>query len=165
MVSGILNGMKKPWLIIVIIGAIIGLATAYILLMHRPVSTPAGQDTAAAQQPAPDAAPQTQTQPAGTYTAYNPEAIAKTQGRQIIFFHAPWCPQCRALEQSIQSGSIPAGVTIYKTDYDTSTDLRQKYGVTIQTTLVEIDSSGRLIQKYVAYDTPSLDAVIKAMKL
>ncbi len=105
--------------------------------------------------------PSTETASAGTYIDYSPEAIASTQGTKILFFHAAWCPQCRALEASIKSGEIPTGVTIIKADYDTNQALRQKYGVTIQTTLVKVDDAGQLVEKYVAYDSPTLAAVKK----
>lgn len=100
-------------------------------------------------------------QTSGDYIDYSSSVIANTAGTKILFFHAPWCPQCRALEASIKSGEIPSGVTIIKVDYDTNQTLRQKYGVTIQTTLVKIDDNGGLIKKYVAYDEPTL-AVLKS---
>jgi thiol-disulfide isomerase/thioredoxin len=96
---------------------------------------------------------------AGTYTAYSAEAVANTDGTKVLFFHAPWCPQCRALEASINDSDIPSGVTIFKVDYDTNQELRQKYGVTIQTTLVTVDDQGNLVKKYVAYDEPNFAAV------
>jgi hypothetical protein len=42
---------------------------------------------------------------------------------------------------------IPAGVTILEVNYDTATDLKQKYGVTTQHTLVQIDANGTLVSK------------------
>lgn len=95
----------------------------------------------------------------GAYVDYSETVIANTPGTKILFFHAPWCPQCRALEASIKSRTIPTGVTIIKVDYDTNQALRQKYGVTIQTTLVKVDDSGNLIKKYVAYDEPTLETI------
>lgn len=75
------------------------------------------------------------------------------------FFHAPWCPQCRALEASIEATAIPAMVTIIKVDYDTNQSLRQQYGVTLQTTLVRVDDQGKLIKKLVAYDEPNFSSI------
>lgn len=101
---------------------------------------------------------------AGEYVNYSEARFAAaSNARRVIFFHAPWCPQCRALEKSIKTGTIPAGWVILKTDYDTSGTLKQKYGVTLQTTMVEVDSSGNLKQKVVAYDEPSLQAIVKAL--
>jgi hypothetical protein len=44
--------------------------------------------------------------------------------------------------------SIPAGITILKTDYDSETELKKKYGVTTQHTLVQVDKDGNLIKKW-----------------
>lgn len=95
----------------------------------------------------------------GTYVEYKEGAIENAAGTKILFFHAPWCPQCRAIESDIMQKGVPDGVTIIKVDYDTNQALRQKYGVTIQTTLVKVDDNGNLIEKYVAYDDPTLDSI------
>lgn len=95
----------------------------------------------------------------GKYEEYSEERIAAEENIKILFFHAPWCPQCRALEESIKNGTIPASVTIYKVDFDSSMKLRQKYGVTLQTTLVRIDDNGNELKKIVAYSDPTLDAI------
>ena len=87
-------------------------------------------------------------------------AIASAEGRVLLFFHAPWCPQCRSIEADIVAQGVPDGVTIIKVDYDSHQDLRQQYGVTLQTTFVEVDSAGEALQSYVAYDDPHLEAVI-----
>lgn len=106
-----------------------------------------------------DSSPATSSQP-GTYVDYSDSVIAATNGTKILFFHASWCPQCRELDADIKAKTVPNGVTIIKTDYDTNQALRQKYGVTIQTTLVRIDDNGNLVEKYVAYESPTLAAVV-----
>lgn len=95
----------------------------------------------------------------GIYKDYSEEAVASTSGAKLLFFHAPWCPQCRAVDASIKSDGVPSGVTIFKVDYDTNQSLRQKYGVTIQTTFVKIDNRGNKISSYVAYEEPTIGAV------
>lgn len=102
----------------------------------------------------------TETKP-GAYVDYSDSVIASTRGKKVLFFHAPWCPQCRALDTDIRAGMIPANATIIKTDYDSNQKLRAKYGVTLQTTFVLVDDQGNLVKKYVAYETPNLDAVVK----
>ena len=110
------------------------------------------------QQTAP--APQVKQQTApGKYADYSASSFASTGGTRIIFFHASWCPQCRQLDASIKAGKVPDNVTIFKTDYDSNQTLRQKYGVTIQTTVVLVDANGNLVKKYVAYENPTLKSV------
>lgn len=98
---------------------------------------------------------------AGQYIDYSDTVIGVTPGTKLLFFHAPWCPQCRELEASIQKGPIPANISIIKVDYDSNQALREKYGVTLQTTIVRVDDSGTLIDKQVAYDEPTLEAIIR----
>lgn len=88
---------------------------------------------------------------AGSYEPYAAEKIAMAAtGDVVLFFHASWCPTCRALSSDIEANTaaIPAGVTILKTDYDAETDLKKKYGVTTQHTLVQVDEEGALIKKW-----------------
>lgn len=97
----------------------------------------------------------------GNYLDYKADLVASTNGERVLFFHAPWCSQCKELEESIKRGPIPEGVTIFKTDFDSNQKLRQQYGVTLQTTLVLLDENGNLSKKYVSYEEPNLEAVIK----
>lgn len=135
-------------------------------------SMEASELTPAVDQPAvsetPSEAPATQDVPVavsspGEYLAYDESTLANTSGTRILFFHAPWCPQCRALDADIEKAQLPDGVTIFKTDYDSNQELRQKYGVTLQTTLIKLDASGNLAEKYVAYNEPNYAAVKAAL--
>ncbi len=99
----------------------------------------------------------------GTYIDYDKDALANAQGSRILFFYAPWCPQCRQLDEDIKKNTIPAGTTIIKVDYDSNQELRKKYGVTLQTSLVKIDESENLVDKYVAYNKPTLENVIQSL--
>jgi thiol-disulfide isomerase/thioredoxin len=115
-------------------------------------STPAEINTSTSNSP---------NQTPGTYVDYSEDAVASAKGTRVLFFYAPWCPQCRALDDDIRVKGAPDGVTIIKTDYDSNQALRQKYGITLQTTFVRIDDNGNLIKKFVAYDEPTLASVIK----
>lgn len=99
----------------------------------------------------------------GNYVDYSEGVIASTSGTKLLFFHAPWCPQCRSLESSIKQSGVPDGVTVIKVDYDSNQQLRQKYGVRIQTTVVRINDQGELVESFVAYDDPSIKAVAEAL--
>ncbi|MER3390811.1 MAG: thioredoxin family protein [Microcella sp.] len=98
----------------------------------------------------------------GAYVEYRDGIIAETAGQKALFFHASWCPQCRALEESILSGQIPDDLTIIKVDFDTATALRQQYGVTIQTTIVYLDDDGTALATEVLYSDTTLDALVAA---
>ncbi|MGA1213799.1 MAG: thioredoxin domain-containing protein, partial [Solirubrobacterales bacterium] len=93
----------------------------------------------------------------------SPELVASTPGTKLLFFHAPWCSQCVALEDDIEAKGLPEGVTVFKVDYDSNQDLRQEYGVTIQTTIVEVDEDGNELDSYVAYEDPTFDSVSAAL--
>lgn len=101
----------------------------------------------------------------GSYEAYAPEKLAKAEsGKVVLFFRASWCPTCRALDADIRShlGAIPSGVTILDVDYDNSTALKQKYGVTYQHTLVQVDAKGNSITKW--QGSPTLAALLTEVK-
>ncbi len=91
----------------------------------------------------------------GAYKGYTPDDFDSDTGRRILFFHAPWCPQCRKLDASIKAAEIPDNTTIYKVDFDKSQDMRKLYGVTLQTTLVRVGVTGEVLEKYAAYDKPT----------
>ena len=95
----------------------------------------------------------------GDYVTWSDEAIAEAEGQVVLFFHADWCPQCRALETDIRREGVPAGYTFIKVDFDQYQDLRQRYEVTTQTTLVKVDDEGNKIDSYLAYAEPTLAAV------
>src|SRR6478672_4386857 len=56
----------------------------------------------------------------GTYTEYQEGVVASTDGVKLLFFHAPWCPQCRMIDADIKERGVPNGVTILKVDYDSN---------------------------------------------
>ncbi len=101
----------------------------------------------------------------GTYESYAPEKILKAEmGKVVLFFHASWCPTCRALNSDIEASmtEIPGDVTILKTDYDTETELKKKYGVTTQHTLVQVDKDGNMLTKWSGGST--LESIISKLK-
>lgn len=88
---------------------------------------------------------------AGSYEAYAPEKLARAaSGDVVLFFHASWCPSCRVLNADIEKNlsAIPESVSILKVNYDTESELKKKYGVTYQHTLVQVSADGSLIKKW-----------------
>jgi thiol-disulfide isomerase/thioredoxin len=128
-----------------------------------PVTAPPVETTPAPEpsEGAEDTDAETASQP-GNYTEYYDGAIEETPGTKVLFFHASWCPKCRALEEDIEASQIPDNVTIFKVDFDTATALRQQYGVTQQTTIVYVDDDGAALAKGVLFNDTTLDALLAA---
>lgn len=87
----------------------------------------------------------------GSYESYTPEKLARAEsGDVVLFFHASWCPSCRGLDADIKKNmsEIPENVSILQVDYDAETELKKKYGVTTQHTLVQVDAQGNMITKW-----------------
>jgi thiol-disulfide isomerase/thioredoxin len=104
------------------------------------------------QQEENNEAPQNRETPmGGRYVNYHESELAfADEGQVVLFFSAEWCPTCSILRADLdkKKDSIPSEVLILKTDYDTETELKQKYGVTYQHTLVQVNSDGELIKKW-----------------
>ncbi len=79
---------------------------------------------------------------------YEADPAAYADGKVVLFFHASWCPTCQASEESLNTEGVPDGLTVVKVDFDTATDLRKKYDVTVQHTYVQIDGDGMGLKKW-----------------
>lgn len=87
------------------------------------------------------------------YTKYSPEALAaaaQNGGQPVIFFHASWCPMCRAADAEFRAKTdqIPENVTILKADFDTEEKLKEKHDIVMQDTFVLVDAEGNEIKKW-----------------
>jgi thiol-disulfide isomerase/thioredoxin len=96
-----------------------------------------------------------------TYAQWEGDQSAYAGTDVVLFFHANWCPKCRDTEASAKAG-MPSGLTLVKVDYDDATSLRQRYGVTLQHTFVQIDGSGRSVKKFVGTYDDNSAAWVKA---
>lgn len=98
-----------------------------------------------------------------TLADYNGSKSSYSNDSKVLFFHAPWCPVCQSIDKEINAnpGKVPEGDTIIKTDFDSQTDLKKKYGVTYQYTFVQIDNDGQQIKKWSA---STLDDVISQIE-
>lgn len=82
---------------------------------------------------------------AGAYVSladYEADPTAHAGTTVVYFFHAEWCPSCRATESALAESGVPDGLTVVKVDFDSATELRQRYGVTQQHTFVQVDDGG-----------------------
>ena len=102
----------------------------------------------------------------GSYEAYSSEKtrMASATHNVVLFFRASWCPTCIAVDKDIKANakSIPESLTILDVNYDNSTDLKKKYGVTYQHTFVQVDAQGNLIKKWSG--SPTLVSLVSEVK-
>jgi thiol-disulfide isomerase/thioredoxin len=154
---------KKALIVGLVLIIVIGASMAYALLRKDNTAyvdegAPSGKESKPADEKG-----EVSARANGVYVDYSEDVLASTKGTKLLFFHAPWCPQCRALDESIRSSALPDDVTIFKVDYDSNQALRAKYGVTIQTTMVKVDDKGNKLASYVAYDEPTFQSVKQAL--
>ncbi|MBI2031047.1 MAG: hypothetical protein HYT08_00330 [Candidatus Levybacteria bacterium] len=87
------------------------------------------------------------------YLKYSEENLAagKTNGRPVLYFWASWCPTCKVLDEELKerSGELPDDVTILQVNYDTEKELKQKYNIVQQHTLVQVDSEGNEVHNWI----------------
>lgn len=98
-----------------------------------------------------------------TYADYEASKDKYADTSVVLFFNATWCPACRAISQDLTAdpGRIPAGTTIVSVDYDEHTDLRQRYGVTMQHTFVALDAQEQKVRQWASTST---DALLKELQ-
>ena len=94
-----------------------------------------------------------------TLAEYQSQMASRAGSKVVYFFHASWCPDCRATEKSILADGVPAGLTVVKVDYDREGDLKKQYGVTLQHTFVQVGPDGEQLAKW---SGSSSGAAIKA---
>lgn len=80
------------------------------------------------------------------YLAYSEDLYNSLLGKEpfALFFHASWCEVCRRVESDITKdlANFPAGTKILKANFDTETELKKTYGITVQSNIVIIDKNG-----------------------
>ena len=98
-----------------------------------------------------------------TYDQYQASKDTYADSKVVLFFNATWCPDCRAINEALTSdpGKIPAGTTVVSVDYDQHADLRQRYGVTMQHTFVQVDAQGMATRTWVS---TSPNALLKELQ-
>ena len=72
---------------------------------------------------------------------YTPQALAQAQNAGkgvVLFFHADWCPTCRAQTKILRGwlGDDRVPGTVLLADYDTQKALERRLGVRTQSTMI-----------------------------
>ncbi|BCR81989.1 thioredoxin domain-containing protein [Arachnia rubra] len=98
-----------------------------------------------------------------SYEEYSAAMDKYSSVKVVLFFNATWCPDCQAITKALTDdpGKIPAKTTVVSVDYDSHTDLRQRYGVTMQHTFVQVDAQGMATRTWVS---TSPNALLKELQ-
>lgn len=75
------------------------------------------------------------------FKPYTAEAVKAAMGEgktTLLFFHAPWCPVCKAQEPKVKAhlNGAHKNVVAFKVDYDSNMALRKELKVDKQSTLI-----------------------------
>lgn len=152
--------MDRPKVAIIVVVVLVILAGLFIVLSGRPNSdsapaqTPPAPTSAEPTAPTPTPTTPEEMKPSssnGSYSDYSATSLAAASGKtKVLFFYANWCPSCRQQDTNLSSSAadIPSDLVIFKVNYDGEIALRQKYGVTIQHTFVEVDDNGNEVQQW-----------------
>jgi len=130
----------------------LGLATLLLASCASagPVATTTEPDSSMSETPS---ASETTAVAAGDYIPYESFVTSGdkySDSKGVLFFNAVWCSTCQQARDNIEAslGEIPEDLVIVVVDFDSSIDLRKKYGVTVQHTFIEIDSAGEPLGKW-----------------
>ncbi len=101
----------------------------------------------------------------GYYEAYSKVRFDELWGSEkfVLFFHADWCPTCRALEAALKEDlSVLNGHVVLEVNYDTEEELKKEYGILVQSTVVFVDSNGSVFETRV---NPRLELIENFFKI
>ncbi|CAJ0794248.1 MAG: thioredoxin family protein [Ralstonia sp.] len=97
------------------------------------------------------------------YSASTLAAAQQADKPVAVHFRADWCPTCRAQDKALQELRKEPGLdlTVLEANYDTEKELKRKFGVQAQSTLVVLH--GRKEVTRLVGDT-STDGIRRALK-
>lgn len=91
------------------------------------------------------------------------KAAADSGKTTLVFFHAPWCPVCKAQEPKVLAhlNGDAKDVVALKVDYDTNMDLRKEMNVEKQSTLILYSGAKEIARVSYKSDDASIDELFK----
>ena len=93
------------------------------------------------------------------------DAAQKAGKPIIVWVHAPWCPVCRQQAKTIARMSAePAyrNLQVFRIDYDTQKALWQKFGATMQSTVIAFHGKRETARIAHETDDAKVSAVIRS---
>lgn len=100
---------------------------------------------------------------AGDYMVYEEGVIGNGESA-VLFFYAAWCPFCQEKDNSLRQWYTEAEfpMKVYRVDFDTEMELRQKYGIVQQDSFVLINASGEAVTTEVSPSLTQLKRLLYA---
>ena len=102
---------------------------------------------------------------AANYFEYSDEnlKIAGENGKAVLFFATNWCSTCTELDRQLinENEKLDDGISVLKIDFDNSPELKDRYGVTVQHTLVQVDQVGNEITRWIGGDIETINNSIR----
>ena len=91
------------------------------------------------------------------YLNYSEQNFSSSRklGRSVLFFAATsWCNTCSDLDKELKKKSnlLPPDVTVLKVDYDNEAQMKNKYNIMTQHTIVVLDMGGNELIRWVGGD-------------
>lgn len=82
-----------------------------------------------------------------------------------LYFKANWCLNCKLLEEELKEKGFPDWIDIYEVDFDEAQDLRKKYLVNNQHTLVILDKEKKEIWRDISWNyNKVIETIEKALE-
>jgi len=83
------------------------------------------------------------------FVEYDESYLGETENT-VLFFHQESCGTCKTAEANLIETGAGGDLMVLKVDFDASEndELRQKYGVTMKHTFVQVDADGEMIKKW-----------------
>lgn len=106
------------------------------------------------------------TQIAPSYFIYSDHLLSQAleeKKKVVLYFHAPWCTTCSSFDDELTKNfaELPSDTVVFRIDYDSASQLKQRYGVTYQHTLVLLDKNGNTMEMWIGGDLASLLQYLK----
>ena len=85
-----------------------------------------------------------------TLAEYQASKDSYAASKVVLFFNATWCSTCKKARNNLEADltAIPADLAIVLVDFDSETELKRQYGITVQHTFVQIDATGNELTKW-----------------
>ena len=99
------------------------------------------------------------------YYNYSEEnlSMASENGKAVLFFSTNWCSTCTELDRELrmESEKLDDDITVLKLDFDNSPELKNKYAVVVQHTLIQVDTLGNEITRWVGGDIETINKSVR----